>query len=255
MNPILKISNLQLTIAKTNILNGITFSVSQGEHLGIVGPNGSGKTSLFNCISGFNEASFGTIYFQDKDLTKLSPSERAKLGIGRVFQSSGIFREMSVIENVIIALEARKKLLTGKKYCSKEINSAAIDYLEKINLAHKHKDKAGSLSGGQMRLLEITRTIAFGAELFLLDEPTSGVSPKMKDEIKHVLRALKDLNKTVLIIEHDMNFIQDLCGRIIVLDSGTIALDGTTENIRIDPRLRDIYFGTDFNSANSKRDN
>ena len=241
----LDISELKFQLGETQILNGITFSVREGEKLGIIGPNGSGKTTLFNCISGFNFPSSGTITFRGKNITRLRPSFRARLGLGRVFQNFGIFRDLTVLENMLIALETSQFPLIfpwSVRHRSNRIR--AMELLSAVGLAEKAEQKAGSLSGGQMRILEISRSMAFGADLFLLDEPTAGVSPKMKTEILHALQQLDRSDKTVLIIEHDINFIQQLCDRTIVLDMGRIVLDDTTENVRGDTRLHEIYFGS-----------
>jgi ABC-type branched-subunit amino acid transport system ATPase component len=240
----LQIQDLKFSIGQTNILNGIAFNVKIGEQLGIIGPNGSGKTTLFNCISGFNIPQSGSIQFKEKDITKSHPADRAHLGLGRVFQNFGIFREMTLLENIITALESKQgfSFFPWSKRHKTNIEQS-LDYLSMVQLEKKAKDKAGSLSGGQMRLLEIIRAIAFEADLFLLDEPTAGVSPKMKGEIEKALTKLHELNKTVLIIEHDINFIQRLCERIIVLDGGKVVLDDTPEKVRNDKRLQEIYFG------------
>jgi branched-chain amino acid transport system ATP-binding protein len=240
----LTVSNLRFRIGDMRILNGINFSVQAGDKLGIIGPNGSGKTTLFNCISGFNMPTTGKIYFRGHDITRISPSKRASYGIGRVFQNFGIFREMTVMENIQIALEATgQAVLFPWSKTNKNNKEKVLEFLCSVGLEERAKEKAGSLSGGQMRLLEITRAIAFGAELFLLDEPTAGVSPKMKKQIEHSLQKLQELEKTVLIIEHDINFIQQLCDRIIVLDMGRVMLDGAADEVRCDPRLQEIYFG------------
>ena len=241
----LQVRNLTFRIGDAHILNGISFDISAGERLGIIGPNGSGKTTLFNCISGFNLPTSGTLRFKDTIITKLSPSSRASLGLGRVFQNFGVFREMTVLDNMLTAIESRQPALVFPWSGRAKANRAkALECLAMVRLEGKAEAKAGSLSGGQMRLLEIVRAIAYGAELFLLDEPTAGVSPRMKDEILAVLRTLHGLKKMVMIIEHDINFIQSLCDRVMVLDMGQVVLDGTPEVVRGDPRLQDIYFGT-----------
>ena len=250
----LEISKLTFSIGELQILNGAEFTVNQGEMVGLIGPNGSGKTTLFNCLSGFNTPSSGKIKFKDQDITKLKPHKRARLGLGRVFQNFGIFKEMTVLENVITALES-KQSPTIFPWSTKLKNNRmhALESLKLVGLEEKAKDKAGSLSGGQMRLLEITRALAFGADLFLLDEPTAGVSPKMKQEIETVLVKLSELNKTVLIIEHDINFIQKLCDRIIVLDVGRVVLEGTPDAVRNDERLQEIYFGTNGKEKSERK--
>jgi branched-chain amino acid transport system ATP-binding protein len=220
--------------------------VAQGETVGIIGPNGSGKTTLFNCLSGFNRVPHGVIHFRGEDISGLGPSQRALKGVGRVFQNPGIFREMSLLENMITALEGRQPLLSTFfpwSSAHSRNKTEALRFLAEVGLEQKSGHKASSLSGGQMRLLEITRTLAFGAELFLLDEPTAGVSPKMKEEVALLVEQLRKLGKTVLVIEHDIQFIQRFCDRIIVLDVGQVVMDGDPKSVRENPRLQEIYFG------------
>ena len=250
---LLRTDNIHFKIGDSQILNGISFHIDAKETVGVIGPNGSGKTTLFNCLSGFNLPQTGKIYFKDKDVTSLPPYRRARNGLGRVFQNFAIFKELTVEENLIVALEGKEKL--GPSFFpwskrTKENRKKTHHFLEKVKLVDKAKDKAGSLSGGQMRLLEIVRTLACGAELFLLDEPTAGVSPKMKEDIAKLIRNLQDEGKTVVTIEHDINFIQKFCNRIIVLDQGRIVLDDRPEKVRDHPRLQEVYFGSDNISAN-----
>lgn len=244
----LSISNVVVAFGETRILNGLSCSFSQGETVGIIGPNGSGKTTLFNCISGLVPLSEGTITLRDQEIQQLEPHERARMGLGRVFQNFGIFREMTLLENVLVALESRAPFSRGIlpwSRATKELSKEAISYLDQVGLAAKANQKAASLSGGQMRLLEIIRTLALGAEIFLLDEPTAGVSPRMKEDVASLIKKLQALNKTVLIIEHDITFIQKFCTRIVVLNEGTVVLDDAPEKVRADERLKEIYFGND----------
>ena len=240
----LSISNLRFSLGRTKILNGVEFKIGAGERVGIIGPNGSGKTTLFNCISGFNTPEEGSIYFKNEELTRLQPYQRSALGLGRVFQNPGIFKEMTLAENIITALESKQRGIAFPwSAITKKNRLRSIEFLAMVKLEKKVDEKAGSLSGGQMRLLEIVRAIATEADLFLLDEPTAGVSPKMKGEVEELLKKLQEMKKTILIIEHDLNFIQKLCDRIIVLDQGKVVLDGTPEVVRKDKALQEIYFG------------
>ena len=244
MASMLKVQDLKFRVAQMRILDGVSFEIQAGEKLGLIGPNGSGKTTLFNCLSGFNVPTGGSITFKGNDITEMSPAKRSRLGLGRVFQSFGVFRQMTLQENIITALEgAKRSSLNPWSSIHKENKEKAIEFLRDVKLEGKAQDKAGSLSGGQMRLLEISRTIAFGADLFLLDEPTAGVSPRMKSEIEQALIKLQSLGKTIITIEHDMNFIQKLSDRILVLDMGKVILDDTPERVRANPMLQDIYFG------------
>jgi ABC-type branched-subunit amino acid transport system ATPase component len=240
--PLLSLDNITLSIGEHSILKGITFSVEQGEVIGLIGPNGSGKTTLFNVISGFLKPTGGSILLESQDITKLSPSERAKHGIGRVFQNFGIFREMTLEENILVALEALPK---NARKALGNLKDVVRETLAMVGLTSSAKKKAGSLSGGQMRLLEIARTLKSGKELFLLDEPTAGVSPKMTIQVADLIRELKAEGKTVLIIEHDLPFIAKICDRVIVLDVGEIALSGAPAEVQKSKKLQEIYFGAD----------
>ena len=247
----LNLKDIVVSFQSSQILNGISCSIREGETVGVIGPNGSGKTTLFNCISGFALCDAGSIELRGQPIHHLAPHQRARLGLGRVFQNFGIFREMTLLENMQLALESRKDKPTGLFPWSartKELQDEAMKYLREIHLEEKAQHKAGALSGGQMRLLEIVRTLAVGSDLFLLDEPTAGVSPKMKEDIAESIKRLQTLGKTVLIIEHDITFIQKFCDRIVVLEEGRIVLDGTPEQVRSDSRLQEIYFGRDAQS-------
>ena len=248
----LTLSNITVSIHHSHILNGISCSFQRGETVGIIGPNGSGKTTLFNCISGFVPCGSGDIKLNEDLITPLAPHVRARRGLGRVFQNFGIFRDMSLLENMLVALESRrgaKRSFLPWSRTTTENKRIALDYLAEVNLSDKALLKAGSLSGGQMRLLEIVRTLAVGADIFLLDEPTAGVSPRMKEDIVLLIRRLQSLGKTILIIEHDITFIQKFCSRIIVLNEGRIEIDDIPERVRADERLKDIYFGREESSA------
>lgn len=242
----LTISDLSVSFQESQILKDLSLSISAGQTVGIIGPNGSGKTTLFNTISGFVSPSAGTIVFKGQNIEHLEPHARARIGLGRVFQNFGIFRQMTLLENMLLALEsgatARRSLLPWSSV-NRANREEALEYLHEIRLADKALHKAGSLSGGQMRLLEIMRTVAAGADLFLLDEPTAGVSPRMKDDVAGIIRKLQEIGKTVLIIEHDIIFIQRFCTRIIVLNEGHCILDDTPERVRADTRLEEVYFG------------
>ncbi len=242
----LEISDIFVSFQDTKVLNGISCSVSNGETVGVIGPNGSGKTTFFNCVSGFAPCDRGTITLRGERIEHLEPHLRAQRGLGRVFQNFGIFREMSLLENIQLALESRRDTSPGFLPWSKrtrDILEKSMTYLKEVGLEGKAKNKAGTLSGGQMRLLEIVRTVALGADLFLLDEPTAGVSPRMKEDIVRTIKKLQELGKTVLIIEHDITFIQKFCDRIVVLEEGRVVLDDSPERVRNDDRLQEIYFG------------
>ena len=240
--PVLSTDSLSLAINGQQILKEISFSIEKGERVGLIGPNGSGKTTLFNVLSGFLKHTEGEINFDDKNISQVSAPRRAQMGIGRVFQNFGIFREMTLEENVLVALESLPK---EKRSEINNLKEKTKETLEFIGLANRAKEKASSLSGGQMRLLEIGRTLASGKELFLLDEPTAGVSPKMTNDVSSLIKELKAEGKTVMIIEHDLPFIAQICDRVFVLDVGSIVLEGDPQSVQHDVKLKEIYFGAD----------
>ena len=244
----LDVDQLYFSIGDQQILSGISFSVLSGQSVGIIGPNGSGKTTLFNCLSGFNRVDSGTISLKGEDLTMLPAYERARRGIGRVFQNFGIFREMSVFDNLLVALESREGLMATFlpfSMRSRALRQEVSDALAEVGLASVKKKSASNLSGGQMRLLEIARTFACGSSVFLLDEPTAGGSPIMKGEVGTCINRLRQAGRTILIIEHDIEFVQRFCDRIIVLDGGKIVMDDTPEKVRNSDLLKQIYFGSE----------
>ncbi len=240
--PFLSVSHLSFAIQNQKILKDMTFDVAQGEVIGLIGPNGSGKTTLFNVLSGFLKPTSGTVMLRDQDITTASPSYRAHAGIGRVFQNFGIFRDMTLEENILVALEAMSREQRKQLGNLKEVVKGT---LEMVGLSDRAKMKAGSLSGGQMRLLEIARTLTSKKELFLLDEPTAGVSPKMTQQVSDLIKDLKNAGKTVLIIEHDLPFISRICDRVIVLDVGEIVIQDTPAMVKQQKKLQEIYFGAD----------
>lgn len=239
---LLSLSHVSLAINTQHILRDVSFNVDEGEVIGLIGPNGSGKTTLFNVLSGFLLPTHGTIHFNNHDITQLPPHKRALLGIGRVFQNFGIFREMTLEENVLVAFEA---LPSEQRKSLGDLRKAAKGTLEMVGLSAHASKKAGSLSGGQMRLLEIARTLKSGRDLFLLDEPTAGVSPKMTSQVADLITELKREGKTVLIVEHDLPFISRICDRVIVLDVGKVVLQGAPAEVKKSKELQEIYFGAD----------
>jgi len=240
--PLLSARQLSVKMQEHTILQQVSFDIEPGEVVGIIGPNGSGKTTLFNVLSGFLQPTQGTVQFHGENVTKLSPAERARRGIGRVFQNFGVFKEMTLQENILVALEA---MPAEKRRVLGDLQDVVRATLEMAGLKSHAKKKAGALSGGQMRLLEIARTLVCGKELFLLDEPTAGVSPKMTKQVADMIQKLKEEGKTVLIIEHDLPFISRICDRVIVLDVGSIVLQGKPKEVQQSKALQEIYFGAD----------
>lgn len=230
------------------VLEGVDLNVKPGEIIGLIGQNGSGKTTLLNALSGFVRSEGGSILFKEEDVTLWSPHRRAQMGIGRSFQNAGVFKEMTLKENLMIALEHAVPYpwwwQFSKKYrglVDKQIASA----LESVGL-EGHKDSlAGVLSGGQLRLLELLRLKISGGDLLLIDEPTAGVSPSMKRVLSQSIKDLAaEKSRSIVLVEHDIKFLFGLVDRVIVLAEGRVYMQGTPEQVVADKRLQELYFGS-----------
>ncbi len=243
----LKLENIHVKFGKTPILHDISLSLNPGEIVGIIGPNGSGKTTLLNAISGFAKPSEGSILFQDQDVTRSSAFQRASQGIGRSFQSAGVFRDMTVEENLIIAIEQVKKYPWWWQFSRKYLKKTAeiIDHsLEEVGLTAHKKSLAGVLSGGQLRLLELARLGLTDGSLLLIDEPTAGVAPAMKKTLAKTIRSLlQEQKRSILIIEHDLKFLFELVDRVIVIVEGRVYMEGKPADVAQDRKLQEVYFG------------
>ena len=228
------IQNLSCRFGETPVLNDVSIQISAGECVALIGPNGSGKSTLLNCIGGFVESS-GSITWQQQSLNSLKPYQRAQLGIARIFQSPGIFKSLSVLDNLRVAFEAQKV----RPVSSPDF----LGLLDRVGLRSHATEPAAVLSGGQLRLLEIIRLVCVKCEVLLLDEPTAGVSPKLKIDVVKFLHELRQSGKTILLVEHDMNFVSELCDRVIVLSAGRVFFDGSVSAATGSPAVRELYFG------------
>jgi ABC-type branched-subunit amino acid transport system ATPase component len=229
------------------ILQDVSFDVADREIIGIIGPNGCGKTTLLNAISGFLPIETGTISVNGEDVMDLPADRRVRKGVVRGFQHAGVFREMTVEENLMMAVERAEKYpwwwMASSAYRAK-MSVAVESALEEVGLGAHKKSLAGVLSGGQLRLLELLRLKILPGNLLLIDEPTAGVAPVLRDTLGKMIRKLStDHGRTVVIIEHDLRFLSSLAERIIVLVDGQKYLEGTPEEVRRDERLQKIYFG------------
>lgn len=245
--PVLSVQNVHVRIGSRMILQDVSLGVNDGEVVGIIGPNGCGKTTLLNAISGFLPIDTGTISVNGTDVMNLPAHRRAELGVARGFQHIGVFRQMTVEENLVMAVERAKQypwwwMLSGNyRARTGEVVDAA---LAEIGLLDHKKSLAGVLSGGQLRLLELARLKILPGNLLLLDEPTAGVAPVLRDNLAAMIKKLsKDHGRTVVIVEHDLRFLFNLAERIIVLVDGQKYLEGAPEAVRKDERLQKIYFG------------
>ncbi len=245
MTPALHLNDVRKSFGKTEIIRGLELAVHKGERHAIIGPNGAGKSTMFNLITGRFPQTSGKITLHGQDLTGLAPYEINRLGLSRSFQITNIFPNMSVFENV------RCSLLwsLGYKYSfwnmvskSRELNEGAAEILDQINLLDKRDLPAGLLAYADQRALEIGITIAGGADVIMLDEPTAGMSNTETDYIVNLIRKVTE-NKTLIVVEHDMGVVFDLADRISVLVYGQIIATGTPGDVRGDPKVQEAYLG------------
>ncbi len=246
-NVALEVDDLSLSIGGAKILESISLKVEKNEILGIIGPNGAGKTSLFNLLSGLRTPTKGSIYLHGKEITKYSPAQRARAGIARTFQTSSVFTNLTVLENVRLAAHAADKNsmdLRRSAYKFPDVLTSAHKCLEMVGLSSKALSIAGSLSHGDKRRLEIAIVLAAKSDVVLLDEPMAGMAVENVPGLVEIIRSLKTVHgKTVLIVEHHMEVVLGLADRIAVLNYGELLVCDTPQNVMNNPTVQSAYLG------------
>ena len=241
----LELIDIHKSFGNSKIINGVDLAIQSGERHAIIGPNGAGKSTLFNLISGFYEVSSGEIRLRGHNITNHAPHQINRLGLSRSFQVTNIFPRMSVYENV------RCALLWPLKYkysfwhrCNrrKKLNQKTEELLEQINMLDRWNIAAGELAYAEQRALEIGVTIAGGADVILLDEPTAGMSHSETDRAVELIRSVTE-DKTLVVVEHDMSVVFNLADRISVLVYGDIIATDTPDNIRCNADVQEAYLG------------
>ncbi len=246
MKPLLEIDSVSKYFEGLKALEKVSFVMKKGEILGLIGPNGAGKTTLFNLITGSFPLTEGTIRYKGKSLSGLGPSKVAAMGIGRTFQLVRPFKGLTVVENVMVALGASHYpsfLASAARFRSETTVSEAEDLLSRVGLSKYAAQKAENLPLGLKKRLEIARALALHPELILLDEPAGGLRTEEMEQLIDLVRRLNGEGMTVLVIEHNMPVVMELCERIVVLDHGIKIAEGPPEEIRENPQVIEAYLG------------
>tara|TARA_Y100000816_G_C26053018_1_gene552323 strand:+ start:151 stop:864 length:714 start_codon:yes stop_codon:yes gene_type:complete len=236
---ILEGKSLKKTLDEKELLAEIDIFVDSKKIYGLLGPNGAGKTTLFSILAGLIKPSDGKIFFDTKNVNNLNFEKRSEYGVIYLPQEPSVFRELTVEENLKAALEA-------KKYKKLEIKSKILEILEEFNLEEISKQKCISLSGGQRRRVEIARAIALSPKLILLDEPFAGIDPLVINEIKSLIKNLKDKKIGILISDHNVKATLDICDFIYVMNAGRVIAKGSPEEIVENEIVKKVYLGDIF---------
>ena len=252
LNNIIEVKNITKTIKGKNILNDISFEVNSGECIALIGPNGAGKTTLFNLLTGVYEPSEGTVTLDGHLLNGKSPYKIASLGLGRTFQNIRLFKDLTVLDNVLIAFGNHHKQHVFASFLrlpafyksEKELKAKALELLKIFDLDGDAETLAKNLAYGQQRRLEIVRALATEPKILFLDEPAAGMNPQETAELTELIRRIKDEFKiTIMLIEHDMNLVMEVTERIYVLEYGRLIAQGTPDEIKTNKRVIEAYLG------------
>ena len=251
MSCILETRNIGIQFGGLKAVDNVDFKAEEGEITALIGPNGAGKTTLFNLIAGFYQPTSGKVYFKGQDITSLKPYQRTRIGLARTFQNINLFKDMSVMDNALVGQHCRMTYdpitamlsLPGKRKQEKQSREEIMKILDFMGLANVANEKAGSLSYGMQKNLEIARAMATKPELLLLDEPASGLNTQELDQLSQRVLRMRDMGITVVLIEHKMDVVMNISHKIMVLNFGECIAFGTPEEISADQQVIEAYLG------------
>jgi branched-chain amino acid transport system permease protein len=247
--PVLAATGVHRHFEGMHAVDGVDVEVLSGRITGLIGPNGAGKSTFLAVLAGTLPASSGTILFEGKDITRLPAYERARRGLVRTFQLPSEFAQLTVLENLLVAAQHHRGdslmgALLGKRYWMADEQRLVADaraLLKRFGMTEKESDYAGTMSGGQKRLIEIMRALMMKPRVLLLDEPMSGVHPRVVEEIQHYLESLRDEGYTILMVEHELHMVERLCDSVYVMAQGKIIGSGTMATLRRQREIVDAY--------------
>lgn len=246
MKHALEVHNIVKRFGGITAVDGVSFHVDHGEILGIIGPNGCGKSTLFNCILGQLSPTSGSVHLGGRDVTGLAPNELNRLGVSRTFQLLQVFPTLTVRENLILAGQEHEGSMFSRLIGPRDagLSAAAEQMIGFFKLGHLADEKAGGLSYGQQKLLDVAMAFMAGPELVLLDEPAGGVNLTMLEGLKERLQAMnREKGATFVVIEHNMDFVMSLCTRVLVLAEGKVLAEGRPDEVRANKQVIEAYLG------------
>jgi branched-chain amino acid transport system ATP-binding protein len=254
MGNLIEVTGVCKSYGGVQALDLCDLEVREGEINGLIGPNGSGKTTLFNVITGYERIQQGQVRFQGTDITNAPPDRVFKLGVGRTFQLTRLFTRLTVLENMLVATQRQESWLRGvmRRAASVGEKRRAMELLDFVGITRLAHEPAGNLSYGQRKLLELASLLVADPAILLLDEPAGGVNPTL---IGHLADRIKELNrtgKTILVVEHNMEFVMGLCSRITVLSQGSALVAGSPGEVRSNPAVLDAYLGGEDDPATQR---
>lgn len=244
--PVLKVSGLKKAYGAIKAVDGVSFEVMPGEIFGVIGPNGSGKTTMFNSVLGQIDPDEGRIELNGQDITGLSPQQLNQRGVGRTFQTLQVFGKMTVRDNLLVAAQEHHGSMWSRMFAPGDsgLGDKADALIAQFRIGHVADKKAGELSYGQQKLVDIAMAFMSDPDLVLLDEPCAGVNPSLVGGISTLLKELNQNRKgSFVVIEHNMDFVMDLCHRILVMVEGKVMAVGTPAEIRANRQVLDAYLG------------
>ncbi|ACM21151.1 branched-chain amino acid ABC transporter, ATP-binding protein [Geotalea daltonii FRC-32] len=250
----LEIRGIKQVFGGVTALDDVSFTMHRGDITGVIGPNGAGKTTLFNIITGIYTRTAGAVILDDHDISDLPAERLAGLGMVRTFQNIELFAKMTVLENVMVGLHSRSKC--GMLSCAlrmpwavaeeRRIRSEAMGWLEFAGIAELAQVEAGNLPFGKGRLLELARAMACEPRILLMDEPAAGLNSQETLGLAKLIRAIRDKGVSVVLVEHDMELVMDICDRIVVLNLGKKLAEGTPREIQENAEVISAYLGEDL---------